>query len=146
MSQMRFLWVMLIAMLTGMAVAVSLSPAAAQGQEMTSSGRVASIDLFKRRVALEERAFGVFPTGKAKEFLVTAETGIVGRDGKQPIRLGELAPGDRVTIEYAVDRDRNLARSIRLQEPAVQQPVARSAPLDAERPLPPEAHPAPAPQ
>lgn len=136
---------LLLILMAAMAASLSAAPAEAQ-ESMNHSGRIAAIDLFKRRVALERRALGIFPTGQAKEFVVTAETEIVGRDGAQPIRLGELAPGDRVRIEYAVDHDRNLARSIRLQEPTAQRSAAPSAQPDAEHPLPPEAHPAPVPR
>jgi len=96
------------------------------------SGKVASVDLFRRMLTVESK--GLFSPAQTKTFVVSGETEISGREGQQPLRLNELHPGAQVKIEYAVEGSKNVARSITLQESAREsQPQAQGPDQTSER-------------
>ena len=96
------------------------------------SGKVASVDLFRRMLTVESK--GLLSPAQTKTFVVSGETEISDREGRQGLRLNDLSPGAQVKIEYAVEGSKNMARSITLQESArASQPQAQGPDPTSER-------------
>ncbi len=91
------------------------------------SGKVASVDLFRGMLTVESK--GLFSPGETKTFVISGETDIVDREGRERLRLTDVPLGARVNIEYSTDGSRKVARSIILQE-AIRgtKPQAQAAP------------------
>ncbi len=81
-----------------------------------ATGRVASVDLIRRMLTVESK--GLFSSAQMKTFVLSGETDISDRTGRQQLRLNELQPGAKVKIEYAVEGNKSVAHSITLQEAA----------------------------
>lgn len=143
-------------MLGSFAVAVTILGAAdgvlAEAQEIggasklqAASGKVESVDLFRKMLTVESR--GLFAPAKTQTFIVSGETAISDRGGRQDIRLNDLPAGARVKIAYEVAGDKNIARSIVLQDPSrgarppAHEPdqAAERAPAQEEQPAEPVA-------
>ncbi len=91
--------------------------AAGEGVQASSalleiSGKIAAVDPGRRTMALQEKWFGILPTGRTKNVVVDRDADISDMAEGQELRLDDLRPGDQVTVRYLAQGEANIAHEI----------------------------------
>ncbi len=108
----------------GLAVLGLAGVVGAQGEALIASGKIVSIDPQQQLIKLRT---GLFST---KEF--TMDRNVEISAGQQSLKLEQLQPGDKATVEYKEEGGERIAQAIKLEgagaEPAPMAPATSQAP------------------